>query len=330
MQLDSLPKESIEINEIWKIFDLMRLSEVPEVYDNGCSKCIDGGYIIEDTTEGIFVCSMCGLIKKGQIMDENNDCINYQNETNSVDKIRHSPINPLYPQSSFSTIIVGNSKMSKINRWNSMPYKERALWETVEYIKRQCEPFNISTSVINIAVSLFQKIDNMKKDNGKKEIHRGNIRHGIIAACLYYAFKAENLDRTPIEVSEIMNIDIIHLTKGCKIFLDIIEHTGNYKSEFEINIKPPIPNDFLFRFCNELQLDFKCFRSIENVLNKVIELDNLSRNTPISIAAGILYFSLFYWNYEITKKKVAVVCKISDVTISKIFKLLVPFKNKIL
>jgi transcription initiation factor TFIIB len=262
-------------------------------------------------------------------MDENNDCINYQGETNSVDKVRHSPINPLYPQSSFSTIIAGNSKMSQINRWNSMPYKERALWQTVEFIKRQCEPFNISTCIINIAVSLFQKIDNMKKENGKKEIHRGNIRDGIIAACLYYAFKAENLDRTPGEVSKIMNIDIVHLTKGCKIFLDIIEHTGNYKSEFEINIKPPEPKDFLFRFCNDLHLDFKCFRETENVLYNVIELDILSRNTPISIAAGILYFSLFFWDYDISKKKVASVCKISDVTISKIFKLLVPFKHKI-
>jgi transcription initiation factor TFIIB len=323
-------KESVEIKDIWKIVDMMKESVQEAPPCHGCLNCEDGGCIIEDTAEGIFVCSMCGLIQKGKIMDENNDCINYQSETNSVDKVRHSPINPLYPQSSFSTIIAGNSKMSQINRWNSMPYNERALWQTVEYIKRQCEPFDISTSIINIAVSLFRKIDNMKKENGKKEIHRGNIRYGIISACLYYAFKAENLDRTPIEVSIIMNIDIIHLTKGCKIFLDIIEHTGNYKAEFEINIKPPVPNDFLYRFCNELQLEFKCFREIEIVLNKVIELDILSRNTPISIATGVLYFSLFHWNYEITKKKIASICKTSDVTISKIFKSLVPFKNKIM
>jgi transcription initiation factor TFIIB len=321
---------SVNIEEIWKMMDMMRESNPVKEVKKGCMDCVDGGHIIEDTREGIFVCSMCGLIKKGQIMDENNDCINYQSESSSVDKIRHSPINPLYPQSSFSTIIAGNSKMSQMNRWNAMPYKERALWQTVEFIKRQCEPYDISTCIINIAVSLFQKIDNMKKDNGKKEIHRGNIRYGIIAACLYYAFKAENLDRTPLEVSKIMNIDITHLTKGCKIFLDIIEHTGNYKEEFENNIKPPVPNDFLYRFCNSLQLDYACFRETEKVLNKVIELDILSRNTPISIAAGILYFSLFQWEYDITKKQIAVVCKISDVTISKIFKSLIPFKEKIM
>ena len=34
--------------------------------------------------------------------------------------------------------------------------------------------------------------------------------------------------------------------------------------------------------------------------------------------------------YCLTKKQIAVVCKISDVTISKIFKLLIPFKEKIM
>jgi transcription initiation factor TFIIB len=321
----------VSTNEIWRIFDMERERLIPKnVVNTGCLECVDGGYIIEDTTEGIYVCTICGLIRAGQILDENNDCINYQSESNSVNRNRHSPINQLYPQSSFSTTIPGNSKMSQINKWNSMPYKERSLWRTVEFIKSRCESNDVNTCVINIAISLFQKIDNMKKEDGSKEIHRGNIRDGLIAACVYYAFKSEKLDRTPTEVSKIMDIKLIHLTKGCKIFLDIIEHAGNYKTEFQMNIQPPVPNDFLYRFCNSLRLEFRCFREIESVLNNVIELDILSRNTPISIAAGVLYFSLFYWNYDINKKQIANMCDISDVTVSKIFKLLVPFKNELI
>lgn len=302
-------------DEIWKIFDSLVIEENPPV-DNQCIKCKENGIVIEDSSNGYFVCIICGLTKKDNIIDSGPEI--YYQDSNKVNPSRHGIFDELYPNSSLTTVISGSSKLSKINQWNTMPYNERTLWQVSEHIKRQCSMYNVNNQVIKNAILLFKKIDEKKKNNGKKEIHRGRVRDGIISACLYYSFKKENIERTPLEISKIMSVDIIDITRGCKLFLDILKD-----EKFET----PQPSDFLFRYGNSLNLQYKIISDMNKILKEVINLNILSRNTPISIVAGTIYFCCIVFNINISKKTVSSVCNVSDVTISKTFKKLQEHKS---
>lgn len=305
---------STDLDHIWKIFDSIKLEESPPIqkYDE-CSNCLSNGLLITDTSNGFYVCIICGLTKSDPIIS---DCaeINYI-DSKKADPSRHGTFDSLFPKSSLSTVISGNSKLSKMNQWNSMPYNERSLWQISQYIQRQCSSHNVNSSVIHNAIALFKQIDDKKKDDGKKEIHRGKVRDGLISACLYYSFKKNNVDRTPLEISEIMNVDIIDVTRGCKLFLDILK-----MEQLNITIKTPQSTDFVLRFCNDLGTPYHISIKIKKILTEVERLNLLSRNTPTSIVAGTIYFCLFNLNFNVTKKDVGNVCNVSDVTISKIFK----------
>ena len=312
------------IDEIWKIVDSLTIKE-PTVSPktNVCKNCPDEGIIIEDTSNGCYVCVLCGLTAMDTVIDSGPE-INYI-DSNKADPSRHGTYNPLFPNSSLSTVISGNSKLSKISQWNAMPYNERSLWQISQYIKTHCNPHSIPNDIVTLAIMLFKKIDEQKKDNGKKEIHRGKVRDGLVSACLYYAFKKNNIDRTPLEISKIMHIDIIDVTRGCKLFLDLMRDES-----FSIDIKTPQPTDFLHRFCNNLNIPFKITIQIKKILDEIIKLNILSRNTPIAVVAGTIYFATFQFGYDISKKEVSKICNVSDVTISKTFKKLCEVKTYLL
>ena len=55
-------------------------------------------------------------------------------------------------------------------------------------------------------------------------------------------------------------------------------------------------------------------------LKKLLNLPDISENTPPAIATGIIYFICHLCKLNINKKKFHLVCKISEVTINKCFK----------
>ena len=58
-----------------------------------------------------------------------------------------------------------------------------------------------------------------------------------------------------------------------------------------------------------------------------IKLGLVSENTPSSIAVGSIYLISQYYKLKITKKRLSEVCEISEVTISKTYKKMVPYEK---
>ena len=163
----------------------------------------------------------------------------------------------------------------------------------------------------------------------ENKISRGNNRKGIIAACIYFSCKNCDVPRSTKEISEMFNIKNIIITKGCKKFQEILHY--NKQNQNRINKYNIIDsNDFIDRFCNQLNLNNNDIDIIKNISDKAHKLKIIYENTPPSVAAGSIYLYVRVNKINISKKDISNISKISEVTINKCYKKLEEYSTNLL
>ena len=281
-------------------------------------KCCDNtkNYISD---AGLILCKECGSIVNN-IMDTPEWKFNGSSENKGKDTTRCGmPVNPLLPSSSVGSTIGSsrsfNEKMNRISkyqRWNSMPYKERSLYKVFMDIEQKCTKNNLPKIIIETAKSLYTIIAETK-------ISRGSNRIGIIAACVYYACKECSVARSTSELAHMFDIDVKIMTKGCKNFTEIMRLSSVSRSRFQ-GTKSVAMDDFIERFSHKLNLSEKDIQFIQKIsrLCGQLKIDNI--NTPQSMAAGCIYLYIKKHDLSVSKTDISKVSKISEVTINKCYK----------
>ena len=228
-------------------------------------------------------------------------------------------LNILLPDSSVGTIVSNQFskdksmfQVKKYQQWTSMTYKERSLYKVFNQITDICNKNNLPQIIINESKSLYKIISDIK-------ISRGNNRTGIIAACIYFACKNCNVSRSTKEISELFNIKVSILTKGCKNFQNIL-NMSNYENKNRIKVNTIIPENFIERFCNRLSLKNEDIINIKNLEQKIYSLNIINDIRPDSFASGCILLYSNYNKLNITKKQISDISKISEVTINKCLK----------
>jgi len=251
------------------------------------------------------------------------------NDSKSSDPTRCGmPINQLLPESSVGTSISygrGNVcmyRMRKYQQWNGMPYRERSLLKVFDEISSVCKLNNLPNRIISEANSLYKIISTTK-------ISRGANRKGIIAACVYFSCKINDVARSTSEIADIFSLKITVMSKGCKKFQEIMQM--NKLDINRINKTNTISiDDFIDRFCSKLNLSSEDILNIKSI-STLAQLHKLvNENTPPSMAGGCIYLYIKLADIDIHKKHISDVCKISEVTINKCYKKLEPHIDKLI
>ena len=328
--------------ELWRLFD--ELSEIKaseaeleaeEEKELKCNKC---NKTLIYTDEGFPTCieKECGTIHKNVIDSKPEWRFYGADDNHSSDPSRCGmPINPYLSESSFGCKVVFNGsysyEMRKIKRyteWQSMPYKEKALYDEFQLINMMASNAGISKKIIDDAIKYHMKISEYNVS------FRGDNRDGIIAASIYIACRINNYPRTSTEIANIFHLDESSATKGCKNAMDIInimerDSNNTDKTKFE----QIIPENFAERYCSNLSINkeltklciFIC-RKIEGSINFK---SMFSEFNPHSITAGIIYFISNVCNLDITIESISTTSNISEPTIKKCNKKLVSIKDSI-
>lgn len=238
------------------------------------------------------------------------------------------PVNQLLPESSVGTSISyrgGNQNMYKIRKyqqWNGMPYKERSLLKVFQDISRLSKEAGIPEMIIKEAHVLYKIISSTK-------ISRGANRKGIIAACVYFGCKINNVPRSTNEIASVFSISIPIMTKGCKKFQEIMQ-----MNKVDINrihkTNTITIDDFIDRFCSKLQLSLEDIINIKHISYLAQVYNLVNDNTPPSMASGCIYLYIKECGLDYHKKQISDVCKISEVTINKCYKKLEVNKDKLI
>ena len=170
----------------------------------------------------------------------------------------------------------------------------------------------ISASIIEEAKAFYKKVS-------ESRISRGENRSGLIATSIYMSCKSNNVPRSTKEIAKIFNLKSTTMTRGCKKFNDIMR----------INMDSSRPLDFVQRFCSKLNLPNNVREICKKTIEKVDELNLICESTPPSIASGCIYVCNIVYDLGLSKKEIADAAGISIVTLSKISKKLMTYKDHI-
>jgi len=308
-----------ETKELWNLFDKDRKKElIDESYTEGLCIC-KSVMIIED---GFPTCTnkKCGIIYR-DTLDYSPEWRFYGAEDkNANDPTRcGNPINPLLVESSYGCKILCSAKssyeMKKIRKWiewQSMPHKEKSLYDEFQFITTMAHNAGIPKIFIDEAISIH-------KDISEQKMFRGLNRDGIKAASIYISCRLNGCPRTAHEIAEIFHIDKTSATNGCSMAVNILHNIErNIETQTELCATTPI--SFIERYCSRLNVNQELTMLCKFVANKLEQNNIISDNTPHAISAGIIYFVSQCCNLNINKSDIKQVCGISEVTINKCYK----------
>ena len=297
------------------------VSDMEELFDESiCPSCgLEDALIVE---EGTYECRFCGVKHDVKLNMEQEWRYYGDSDSKGVDPNRVGmPTNCLLPESSLGSIIGikgGDfSKLRQYHQYNVMPYRERSLWNLFTFIANRCMMANLPNIIIEDAKTNCKLVSEQK-------ISRGSNRKGIIANCVYFSCKKNNVPRSMKEIAEIFNITVSEMTKGKKKYEDIMYQQSKVTMK---HISSTNPFDYIDRFCSNLGLDLNIKYICQFIVFNAIRLDIFDDNTPPSIAAGAIFMVTNVLKMRISKVQVHAATKISEVTISKCFKKLNGFRE---
>ena len=317
----------LDLDQIWNQYD--RLIEERDVNTkentstNICKYC-QKNTICEDTTNGIIVCTQCGVVLEDEIIDDTAEW-NFNSEDNKKDPSRCGcPINPLLEKSSMSTMIQYSPKISfmrKLHNQMSMNYIERSRYHVFEHITKLC--MNLSPVVIDQAKYYYKVLS-------ERRLSRGVIRKGLIACCIMYACKSMNVHRSVKEISAIAQVPVPVINKTAKIFMqvmnDVLAKSATIPTD-TYNYEATNSKHLINRYCNNLQLpkatEQKLIRYVHAMDDKLKDSHLLDCKTPSAITCSMILFASQQLKIEeVNKTLIHKMFKISIVTLNKLIKVI--------
>jgi transcription initiation factor TFIIB len=331
--------------KLWDIFDHDKkemsteesLSSLPVecVYEEKkendfCHLCNAILMVIED---GFPTCTnpSCGIIYKNTL-DYSPEWRFYgADDKNATDPTRcGNPINPLLMESSFGCKILcsmrSSYEMKKIRKWTewqSMPHKEKSLYDEFQFITVMAQNAGIPKIFIDHAMAIH-------KDISEQKMFRGLNRDGIKAASIYISCRLNGCPRTAHEISEIFRLDKTSATSGCSTAVNILHNIErNVEPSQQTDLCSTTPGSFIERYCSKLNINGELTLLSKFVAQKIQNSNIILENTPHAMAAGIVYFIAQSCNLNISKQEIKQVCGVSEVTINKCFKKLEKIKDQL-
>jgi len=275
--------------------------------------------------EGYLTCTnnKCGIIYK-DMLDQSPEWRYYGADDNqNSDPTRCGmPINPLLEESSYGckVLCVGKSsyEMRKIRRyteWQSMPYKEKTIYEEFQMITMMASIAGIPKLIIDDAMRYHKKVSEYEQS------FRGDNKDGLIAASIYISCRINDYPRTAKELATIFHLDVTSATHGCKNAQLIINHLEKDMDNNDKTIfSKTKPEAFIERYCSRLNINGELTKLCQFIAIKIEKTNLMPENTPHSIAAGVIYFIAQLCNLNVSKRDVKNISEISEVTINKCYK----------
>ena len=313
-------------SNIWECFGEFDKLHTPDDVTKSCKspkvniyKCQDCNSYELQYNDGQYSCAECGIMQDKILSQEAEYRFYGSNDSRNSNPERVGmPTNSLLPVSSMGSLIQRRTydssaikRMVQYNSWNRMPYKERSLYKICCKIRSKGRAAGLPKIIVDRAEELYSIVKNVN-------ISRGDNREGLIAACLWHACKDLDVPRSTKEIAHIFEIKLADMTKGVKYFRENWRLAD--KNNDTICLESSNPINFIERYCSPLQVPQNIKYIVEFVSVKAILNGLVDDNTAPSIAAGTIFLTCNLCDKNITKKKVASACKISEVTISKCYK----------
>ncbi|VUZ55205.1 unnamed protein product [Hymenolepis diminuta] len=274
--------------------------------------------LIEDAHAGDMVCSTCGLVVAERAIDVGSEWRTFANDANAKDMSRVGAAeNPLFSGSDLSTMIGSTSyndarqlddqgRPLYRNRRN-VSGSDRALINAFKEIGQMAERLNLPKSISDHANMLFKQVHEAKT-------LRGRSNEAVCTACLYMACRQEGVPRTFKEVCAVTRVAKKDVGK---VFKKIVKG-------METDIASVSVEDFMTRFCANLNLDIAVQQLANTVARRALNLNLVSGRSPVSVAAAAIYMAALALGCRKEKKEIGDVAGCAEATITCTYRAMLP------
>jgi len=215
-------------------------------------------------------------------------------------------------------------KIRKWTEWQSMPHREKSLYDEFQFITVMAQNSGIPKIFIDDAMIIH-------KDISEQQMFRGMNRDGIKSASIYLSCRLNGCPRTAHEIAEIFHLDKASATNGCSMAVNILH---NIERSFDPSLQTELGTTksgaFIDRYCSRLNVNTELTILAKFIAMKVDDQSIINDNTPHAIAAGIVFLIALNCNLSISKLDIQAVCGVSQVTINKAFKKLENIKDRLI
>ena len=264
-----------------------------------------------------------------QVISESQEWRNYEDGNSYTDATRcGAAIDPLMIESSYGTSIgrrryhSSDRKIQKLNDWTIYPHLERTYKEVADHLHFIGSSHGLTANIIHTAQEYYFQISSGSKESSTE--HRGDVRSGIIGACLYYACRTHDVNRSIEDIAKITATDPSDLLVGVKIVADLLkELLPSYYSALT-------PIDMLDKFCNRLNFSDDVVLLTHKTCQWIVKMGIVSKFTPKTIAGGSIWFVVKMLSLPVSKEEVLKACELSLPSLLKIYDILRSFCPKII
>ena len=168
-------------------------------------------------------------------------------------------------------------------------------------IRKDLEKLLIPSQIANLADQYYFEVTN-------GDIKRGNLRKGIMFACVFEACKALDKPQTPDQLQKLFCIEKKDMSQGLTYFA-----FGRPKSEK----KYITPEHYIPKTCAKFKFKQDVVEEVLNLYHTIKKSSSLNHSYPESVSSGCIYYVLKNKNINISAYEFGKMVGLSDITITK-------------
>ena len=290
---------------------------------NECPEC-GSRRLAQDYDRGELVCEECGLVIDNQYIDSGPEWRAFDMEQEEQRARTGAPMTQMVHDKGLSTGIDSSNKDSygrsipskkkaqiyRLRKWQRRirvsDATERNLAYALTEMDRMASTMGLPKNIRETAAVIYRKAV-------KKNLIRGRSINSVVSASLYAACRKAGVPRTLDEIAEATSSDRKEIGRTYRFL----------SRELGLKLKPTKPQEYLSRFCSELELDGKVQKLAENIIGNAEEEELISGKGPTGLAAASIYIASIKGNQRRTQREVADVAAVTEVTVRNRYKELV-------
>ncbi len=282
---------------------------------NFASRHIHNPLRVENTGE--VVCSDCGLVLEERCLQIDKHPRIFSPEEVYSKQHYGTPITPLLPDLQMATMVNKREAKTRILkkalRWDTRyNWKQRNLMIAISEIKRIGTHLHVPSRVEEYASMLYRKAL-------KQGLLKGRSIKAMVAACVYYASKSDNVPSPLHEIEKRSEEDRRKIT----ICYNSIQKRLNLKSA----VLDPLT--LIPKAASNLGLSQKIETMIAQVIRAYKKCHLLSGKDPKGVAAAAMYYIIKKRGIYITQNDIVEELGVTEVTMRKRYKEIIDMIRKI-
>ena len=285
-----------------------------------CTKC-GNAHLTKDYSRAEIVCEKCGLVIDADLIDQGPEWRAFDNDQHEKKSRIGSPMTYRLHDKGLSTSIswqnrdaYGHSipprnraQLYRLRKWHTRTRisdgTEKNLSLALSSLDRMSSMLNLPRNIRETAAMIYRKASRLK-------LTRGRTIEGITTAVLYAACRQCNVPRTLEEISNVSQIKKKEVGRNYR----------NISRKLKLRILPTVPQDYISRFCGQLNLSTDVQVKAIEILKKALSEELTSGRGPTGMAAAAIYISSVLCGERRTQRDVSEVAGVTEVTIRNRYK----------